>query len=330
MIFMNRQFASMCRMSCVSARPGEWTAVRSGQLDVGEGHVIHWEAAGAPDGIPALVLHGGPGSASSPSLRQFFDPARYRVISFDQRGCGLSSPRGATVHNDTGRLVCDIERLRMHLGCSGWLVVGGSWGATLALTYAARHPAAVHALLLRNLFVPGKNELQWFFQDAAALHPVAWGALAGLAPLAERNALLPWLASVFADNDAVLQASAAVAWLGWERALAGAPAPQGRNLHDAIDRFRIQAHYLLHGCWVAPAEWLGLAGWPAPVLFLHGQRDAVCRPAAAWEVHQSLPGSRFAAVDAGHDPFVPSMAEAMRRALDAFAGSGHPAGGFAA
>lgn len=294
-------------------RPGQ-----SGRLAVGEGHVLHWEATGAAAGIPALVLHGGPGSASSPVLRQCFDLARFRVITFDQRGCGLSTPRGAIAHNDTGRLVQDIERLRAHLGCSSWFVVGGSWGATLALTYAARYPQSVRGLLLRNLFVPSPTEIAWFFQGAAALHPCEWHGLAELAPAGMRPRLLPWLAGVFAADNHAMQARAAGAWLAWEHALAGLPppaAPQDEALQRLIHRYRVQAHYLAHGCWVDPAEWSGVV-LSGPVQFLHGRHDVVCRPAAAREVQHRVPGSTFIEVAAGHDPFEPAMAARMREALE--------------
>lgn len=315
----------MHRMSSSACASGGTASCQAALLPVGDGHVLHWEATGAVDGIPALVLHGGPGSGGSAALYGCFDLARYRIATFDQRGAGRSTPRGETRHNDTAALVADIERLRHHLGIASWLVVGGSWGATLALAYAARHPRAVRGLLLRNLFVPSEPELDWFFQQAAVQHPAAWQSLADLAPPAERGRLLPWLGRVFAGADAPLQARVAAAWLGWELALAGqAPGlpPAGEALQRAIDRFKVQAHYLRHGCWTGLADWRGLAGLGLPALFLHGERDRVCRPAAARAVQQVLAGSGFVTVDAGHDPFHPAMAAAMVRALDTFAATG--------
>lgn len=319
-------------MSSPACAYGAAAPCEAGLLPVGNGHVLHWEATGAGNGIPALVLHGGPGSGGSAALYAGFDLGRYRVAGFDQRGSGRSTPRGETRHNDTAALIADIERLRHHMGIASWLVVGGSWGATLALAYAARHPQAVRGLLLRNLFVPSEAELHWFFQEAAMQHPRAWQALADLAPAAERGRLLPWLGRVFSGEDAALQARVAAAWLGWELALGGQAAglpPAGQALQRAVDRFKVQAHYLLHRCWTGLEDWRSLAGLGLPVLFLHGARDRVCRPEAARAVQQALPGSDFVAVDAGHDPFHPAMAAAMARALETFAATGRfgaPAG----
>lgn len=315
----------MHRMLSSACASGAAAPCQAGLLPVDHGHVLHWEATGAVDGTPALVLHGGPGSGGSAALHGSFDLTRFRVVGFDQRGAGRSTPRGETRHNDTAALVGDIERLRRHLGIASWLVVGGSWGATLALAYAARHPQAVRGLLLRNLFVPSEAELHWFFQEAAAHQPHAWQSLAGLAPAAERGRLLAWLGRVFAGEDAALQERVTAAWLEWERALSGqaAGAPlAGAALQRAVDRFKVQAQYLLHGCWTGPQQWRGLAGLGLPVLFLHGARDAVCRPAAARAVHEALAGSEFLLVDAGHDPSHPAMAAAMAGALDTFAATG--------
>ena len=304
---------------------------RTGRLPVGGGHVLYWVQAGARDGLPALVLHGGPGSGHSLALWRFFDLGRYRVTGFDQRGCGQSTPRACTRHNATAHLLADIEALRRHLGLERWLVVGGSWGATLALAYAYRHPGAVRGVLLRSLFVPSQQELDWFFQGAQASHPDAWMRFAAAAPADQRARMLPWLAQVFAGQDAALQARATRAWRAWEHVLAGLPPPPeptGEALRQAADRFRVMAHYLAHGCWIDAAR--GAPGWGdvaglrgVPVQFLHGDNDQVCRIAAARAVHQGVPGSRFAAVaGAGHDPFHPAMADAMAHALAGFAAHG--------
>lgn len=304
-------------------------AVRqTGRLAVSAGHVLHWEDWGVTDGVPAVLLHGGPGSGFSAALRRFFDPARYRVVAFDQRGCGRSTPRGETRNNDTALLIDDIEALRRHLGIARWLVVGGSWGATLAIAYAAQHREAVSGMLLRGLFAPSQVELDWFFQGAAAQFPAAWQRLAAAAPTAARPDLLMWLAGVFAGQDRLLQRQAALAWLDWERTLAGAPPsppPVGEALDAAIDRYRVQVHYLAHRCWLdetgLSAACAGVQG--LPVQLLHGRNDAVCRPAAAWRAHEGMPGSRFRWVaGAGHDPFHPAMVAAMEDALRVFARQG--------
>ena len=210
-------------------------------------------------------------------------------------------------------------------------MVGGSWGATLALAYACRHPGALHGLLLRGLFVPSPVELDWFFQGAQASHPEAWARFAALAPAAQRTRLLPWLAQLFAGDDTALQARATLAWRAWEHTLAGLPPPPelaGEALQRALDRCRVMAHYLAHGCWIEAQR--GAPGWGEaaglrglPIQFLHGGQDQVCRAAPAWAVHQGLPGSRFGWVaEAGHDPYHPAMAACMAAALDGFAAHG--------
>ena len=335
MIFMNRRLIASGAMSSPGVpsafSPPAAASACTGALAVGDGHVLHWAQAGAPDGLPALVLHGGPGSGHSPALWRFFDLTRYHVIGFDQRGCGQSTPRAGTRHNTTAHLLADIEALRRHLGLARWLVVGGSWGATLALAYACRHPGALHGLLLRGLFVPSPVELDWFFQGAQASHPEAWARFAALAPAAQRTRLLPWLAQLFAGDDTALQARATLAWRAWEHTLAGLPPPPelaGEALQRALDRCRVMVHYLAHGCWIEAQR--GAPGWGEaaglrglPIQFLHGGQDQVCRAAPAWAVHQGLPGSRFGWVaEAGHDPYHPAMAACMAAALDGFAAHG--------
>lgn len=294
---------------------------------MGDGHVLHWESFGPAAGIPALVLHGGPGSGFSPALRALCERAgpEYRWIAFDQRGCGRSAPHGCIEGNDTERLISDIDTLRRHLSLEHWLVVGGSWGATLALVYATRHAQAVTGLLARSLFVPSAEELDWFFGGAAHLQPEAWRAFSGLAPPACAKAMLPWLTEVFAGADEALQRRVTSAWVTWERALiGGAPGepPQGEELRAALARCRIQAHYLRHRCWI-PDDWLERAAGAlqrVPVLFLHGEQDVVCRPEAALAAQRKLAGSRIWHVPgAGHDPFHCTMQVSLREALRRFA-----------
>lgn len=290
-------------MPCMSSpsRPGTPPAPRcAGRLAVGEGHELAWREYGNPDGAAVLLLHGGPGSGLSPRLAGLFDLARLRVIGFDQRGSGDSTPRGETHANDTPRLIDDIERLRAARGIARWVVAGGSWGATLALAYAARHRAAVQGLLLRNLFVPDEATLSAFF---GALSP----------PEA--------LARVFADGSAEEQAAWTRAWAVREQALSGGPpvALAGPALDAAVDRYRIQAHYLAARCWLGAGgvheAARALAG--APVEFVHGSADRLCPVEAARRVHVLLPGSRFTEVGgAGHDPFHPALAEAVRAAME--------------
>jgi proline iminopeptidase len=296
-------------------------------LRVGGGHRLQVEEYGSEDGIAALVLHGGPGSGCSPLLRRFFDPRRYRVICLDQRGAGGSRPRGATGHNRTDDLLDDLRQLRESLGLARWLVVGGSWGATLALAHAAALPDAVAALLLRATFLARRGDIEHFFQGAARDFPQAWARLAAVAPREHRGALLPWFARVLGSGAPAQQAIVAQAWWCWEGTLAGhaTDPPQGDALTALVDRYRVQSHYLSHQCWLAAPSLLERCdALPrVPTLLLHARDDLVCPAQGALELHQRLPHSRLHWVDdAGHDPAHPSMAAAMVAALDRYADRG--------
>lgn len=277
-------------------------------LEVGEGHVLYVQEHGHADGIPALVLHGGPGSGCSPLLRCFFDPQRYRVICVDQRGAGQSRPRGGTAHNDTGRLLGDLRRLRAQLGVARWLVVGGSWGATLALLHAADAPEAIAGLLLRASFLARQQDIDAF-----------------LAPIGPAGTLARQFAAADTRNCQAL----AQAWWAHEQGLATGieptRPPAAAELDRLIDRYRVQSHYLAHGCWLQATPLLErCAQVPrVPTLLLHSRADRICPPDGALALHHSLPGSRLRWVaGAGHDPAHPAMASAMVEALDHWAEHG--------
>lgn len=326
MIFMNRR----CGESCPgrgSRGPGsryhprmpatlyaDPPLLRRHALPVGHGHLLELSEHGRADGIAALVLHGGPGSGCSPLLRRFFDPAHYRVICVDQRGAGASRPRGAVEHNTTAELLDDLRRVREHLGLARWLVVGGSWGATLALAHAAAEPGAVAALLLRAVFLARREDIAAFFRDA----PIG----------APGEPALPWLARRLHAGDAAAAAPAALAWWRWEQALAGGevPAePAGAALATLVDRYRVQSHYLMHDCFLAAPTLLERCeGLPrVPTLLLHGRADRICPPEAALALQRRVPHAALRWVDdAGHDPAHPAMAAAMVEALDAYAARG--------
>lgn len=300
--------------------------LRTHRLLASGGHVLHVQEFGRADGVPALVLHGGPGSGSSPLLRRFFDPERYRIICPDQRGAGASQPHGETANNTTPDLVDDLRALRCELGLTRWLVVGGSWGATLALVYAAAEPDAVSALLLRASFLARRSDIDGFFQHPDPADVVAWRAFADVAPAPSRPALLPWLAQVLAQGTREQQASAALAWWFWEQRLSGTeptpPPPEGEALTTLIGRYRVQAHYMHHACWLdSPTLLERLAGVPrVPTLLLHGTADRICPPDGARALHERLPHGRLHWVEgAGHNPAFPAMARAMRAALDHYA-----------
>ncbi len=316
-------------------------------LDVGDGHRLHVEQCGNPAGAPVVVLHGGPASGTSPLQRRFFDPAVHRVVLFDQRGSGRSTPAGLIAANTTAHLIADIEAIRSRLGIERWLVFGGSWGASLAVAYAAAHPTRCRALLLRGMFLTDDADLDWFFGGAGTLLPQAWEALAAAAGvdamperagigLAVMDALLR---QILDSDDAAAAPAAAVAWGRWEDAVSHAWRGLGPAVADKqgetpstsaasqpavaaghLNKYRVQGHYLRHRCWLGKAELLRMAGTlgAVPTQLLHGRLDWICRPGNAVALQRALPGSQLVWVDAtGHSPFDPPMAEAIVQAVQA-------------
>jgi len=300
-------------------------------LAVGDGHRVCYQQYGNPQGLPALLLHGGPGSRISPLLVRLLDAERYRIIAFDQRGCGESTPVGRLIGNTTDALLHDIEQLRARLGIARWLVVGGSWGAALAIAWAGRHPAACLGALLRAPFLTGPTDLRWFFDEAAALAPQSWAALGALAHAAGAPRVWPWLGEAVLAARSVSAAWPLIsAWMHWEQTLSCAPLalhapppagdPQARRA--AWHRYRVQAHYLLQHCFLGEELLLAQAAAldDVPVLLLHGTADLVCRPINSWRLQQQLPQSRLSWVDgAGHDLTAAAMVHAMRKAGERFA-----------
>ena len=315
-------------------RPPE-QKVMTGLLDVGEGHHIYYEQCGAATGLPVIFLHGGPGGGCSPRHRELFDLTRYRVTLFDQRGCGRSLPRGGVQANTSDALIADIERLRQHLGIERWLAFGGSWGAGLALAYAAAHPTACMGLILRGVFLGRRSDLDWFFQQARQFLPDAWALLAAHAPPAAHADLLRWLYDGLHGSDLQVALAAAMAWEIWEASVSerqnasprSAP-PSAEETAALLAKYRVQSHYLINGCFWGEGESAllakvrSLAGLPMAIL--HGRLDWVCRPQAAWDLHQCLPGSRLQWLEGcGHSPFEPAMSQALAQALACFAANGH-------
>ncbi len=286
----------------------ELPALRTFQLPVAEGHVLQVYEWGRPDGIPALVLHGGPGSGCSPLLPRFFDPRRYRVICPDQRGAGLSTPSGALTHNTTADLLGDLRALRLALGIPRWLVVGGSWGAALALAHALDVPEAVSGLLLRSTFLARMQDIEGFFREAPGHLASRWRTLPEAGETEGRKLALEWRT--------------------WEQTMAALPAPcapDAATLDALVGRYRIQSHYLRQGCWLQAPELLRrCAGLPrVPTLLLHGTDDRICQPEGARALHALLSHSALRwAEAAGHDPAHPRMVQHMVEALDTFAAQG--------
>ncbi|AJY14974.1 alpha/beta hydrolase [Burkholderia multivorans] len=275
-----------------------------------DGCAIAWREAGHPRGHPVVVLHGGPGSGSRPAMLRLFDLQRMRVVLVDQRGAGASTPRGGLRHNNTMRLIDDLEALRVRLGIARWGVVGGSWGAALALAYAGRHPAQVTGVVLRGLFLTSARELRAFFVGSRARAPRAWRQLAAAAGTSRADRLLAACARGLRPGvDAGRRRAIARAWSAYEDALlAGAPARRMRTTPRALDRladkYRIQAHYLQRRCWLGERRLLSLARRAAhagvPLHAVHGTRDAVCPVDNVARLARAVPTATVERVPAGH------------------------------
>ncbi len=298
----------------------------SGWLNVGDGHEVYFEQCGAADGRASLVLHGGPGGAINPTMRRFFDPSRWRTTLFDQRGCGKSRPNASLENNTTWDLVADIERLREHLGIEKWCVFGGSWGSTLALAYAIRHPERVSGLILRGIFLVTQRELNWFYQDGASMmFPDAWERFVAPIPAGERGDLMGAYYRRLTDPDRKVQARAAAAWSQWEGDTLSLRGPQARptkfNETDfAVAFARIECHYFVNHGFLAEDGWLlknigkvrHIPGW-----IVQGRFDVVTPMAGAWALKTAWPQARFDLIwDAGHASTEPGIVDALVRATD--------------
>jgi len=296
---------------------------RDGHLQVSGGHSLHVWEGGNPDGRPAILLHGGPGSGSSPFLARLFDPTQYRIIGFDQRGAGRSLPAGAIEHNTLTDLLDDLRTLRRTLRIDRWLVVGGSWGATLALAHAADLPDAIDGLLLRNVFLARRRDIDAFFGAAVSGGGDEWRALHREAK--EKGCrIVELLAELFGTGSPASQFTAARLWSDWERTMCGLP-PSPKDAPDIqqlAQRYRVQAHYLAHGCWLGDRSLLERCGAlpRVPTLFVHGLEDRVCPVRGAAALHRRIPESdAWFVPGVGHDPTHPSMVSAIVSALESFA-----------
>jgi len=303
----------------------------SGLLAVGDGHEIYWEECGSATGIPVLYLHGGPGAGCLPAHRRFFDPARYRVVLFDQRGCGRSLPLGRVEANTTALLVADIETLRRRLGIGRWLVTGGSWGSTLALAYGEAFPERCLGFILRGVFLFEAAEVDWFLHGMGRFFPEAEARLLSLLSPAERGDVLAAYARRLADPDPAVHGPAAHLWNAYEHAcstllgnhgseaLWAVPAAVGG---DVLALARLEVHYMRNAGFLAPGQLMaGLSRIRhLPAAVLQGRYDMVCPPATALRLAAAWPGTEIAVIpDAGHSVFEPGTRAAMVRFADAFA-----------
>jgi proline iminopeptidase len=300
----------------------------SGRLQVSACHEIYFEECGNPAGKPVVVLHGGPGGGISPFLRQMHDPHAYRIILFDQRGCGQSTPHAELSDNTTWDLVADMERLRKHLGVRRWQVAGGSWGSTLALAYAETHPDRVTELILRGIFTLRRSEIQWFYQQGAdQLFPDAWEKFIEPIPVQERHDLLSAYHRRLTGEDVTEQLACARAWSQWEGSTLSLIPDEKRILAFGIDHFalafaRIECHYFVNrGFFERDAQLLENAHKlrKIPGIIIQGRYDVVTPAATAWELHKAWPEAQFVMVpDAGHTATEPGIADALVRATDRF------------
>jgi proline iminopeptidase len=303
-------------------------AYRTGRLPVSHGHELYFEESGNPNGKPVVFVHGGPGGGTEPKQRRFFDPAVYRIVLFDQRGCGKSTPFASLEHNTTWDLVADMEVLREHLKIDAWQVFGGSWGSTLALAYAQTHPKRCTELVLRGIFLLRKWEIDWFYQDGTShLFPDAWEKYLAAIPVAERGDLVAAYYKRLTSPDAKVRSDAAKAWSQWEGRtsyLLPNESYLSKTGEDAFaDAFaRIECHYFVNRGWLENDKAL-LANVPKmkdiPGVIVQGRYDVVCPMESAWALHRAWPEADLRIVeDAGHAAHEPGILHELIEATDRF------------
>jgi proline iminopeptidase len=301
----------------------------TGELAVSDRHTLYFEQCGNPVGIPVVMLHGGPGGGCSEKMRQFHDPAKYRIVLFDQRGAGRSRPHADLIDNTTWDLVADIERLREHLGIECWQVFGGSWGSTLALAYAQSHPQRVTALVLRGIFMLRRWELEWFYQEGASrLFPDAWEQYLAPIPAVERADLISAYHRRLTSADVAVRVEAARAWSVWEAATSFLHQdPSFIDSHKADDFAlafaRIESHYFVNGGFFEVEDQL-LRDVPKirhiPTTIVHGRYDVVCPIQNAWDLKHAFPEAELHITpDSGHSALEPGNIDALVRATDRYA-----------
>lgn len=305
------------------------TPYETGTLQVDGRHTLYWEQCGNPNGKPVVMLHGGPGAGCNEKMRRFHDPAKYRIVLFDQRGAGRSTPHADLTDNDTWSLVADIEKLRERLGIERWQVFGGSWGSTLALAYAETHPQRVTELVLRGIFMLRRWELEWFYQSGAdAIFPDAWDAYLAAIPEVERGDLMSAYHRRLTSSEPAVQLEAAKAWSVWEGSTSYLFQDPNHVEASAADLFalafaRIECHYFVNGGFFDRDDQLlanayRLKGIPAVIV--QGRYDVVCPMRSAWDLHQVWPEADLRIVaDAGHSALEAGNTHELILATDRFA-----------
>ncbi len=297
---------------------------RTQRLAVDAVHSLYVEESGNPAGIPVVFLHGGPGSGASPAHRQFFDPSAYRIVIFDQRGAGRSTPHGCIDHNTTDHLINDLEQLRQTLGIDQWLVFGGSWGSTLALAYAIRHPERCLGLVLRGIFLGRPAELEWFMRGMGQVFPEYWAAWVNFLPESERGNVCGAYYTLLKDPDPAIHRPAARAWSAYEGACSTLRPNADVVANFASDRValglaRIEAHYFFHDFFMPPGHLLdGIANIRhLPCTIVQGRYDMVCPFVSAFDLKQAWPEAHLVVIDdAGHSAFEPGTRAALVAATD--------------
>jgi len=302
----------------------------TGMLPVSNLHTLYYEECGNPNGKPVVFLHGGPGGGITPDYRRFFNPDAYRIVLFDQRGCGKSTPHAELNENTTWDLVADIEKLRTHLGIDSWQVFGGSWGSTLALSYAQTHPEKVTELVLRGIFLCRASELAWYYQDGAShIYPDRFEPYRDHIPKAEQGDLMAAYYERLTSDDEKTRLDAARHWTHWEMTTSELITDESKldkeeDPHFALAFARIENHYFTHkifmedGALLAPENIEKIRHIPAVIV--HGRYDVVCPVKSAWELHKAWPESKLQIIaDAGHASTQPGILSALIEATDGFA-----------
>ncbi|MVW74545.1 prolyl aminopeptidase [Pseudomonas xionganensis] len=298
------------------------------EMAVQEPHVLYVDESGSPDGLPVVFIHGGPGAGCDAASRRYFDPNLYRIVTFDQRGCGRSTPHASLEHNTTQALIADMEQIREQLGIDKWVLFGGSWGSTLALAYAQAHPQRVHGLILRGIFLCRPEEFHWFYQEGASrLFPDYWEDYLAPIPPEERGGLMQAFYKRLTGPDQIAQMHAAKAWSTWEgRTATLRPNPQVvdrfSDSHRALSIARIECHYFVNNAFLEPNQLLRDMPKIAhlPGVIVHGRYDVICPLDNAWALHQAWPNSELQIIrDAGHSAAETGITDALVRAADELA-----------